>query len=125
MISEELYMENILDHYKNPHNKKVLDGCTCKKKIFNPVCGDQIVLFLKINNGMIEDVSFMGVGCAISQASASMITDKLKGISVETAKGLSKEDIFNLLGVPISPARQKCALLPLSAVHGCLEDQNE
>ena len=117
---EELYKENILDHYKHPHNKRNLAGATFSHREFNPLCGDQIQVYLQIKKKKVQDVSFEGSGCAISQAAASMLTDDIKGKNIEEIKKMGPWDIFNLLGIRISPARSKCALLGLRAVQGAL-----
>jgi len=114
---EELYKENILDHYKNPHNKRKISHCTFNHKDFNPLCGDEITLFIKTEQGKIIDAAFEGNGCAISQASASMLTDHIKKMSLEQAKQLGPWDIFNLLGIRISHTRSKCALLCLKTLQ--------
>lgn len=111
---EELYKENILDHYREPHNKKELPYATNKHKEFNPSCGDEITIFLKIEQDKIIDISFTGSGCAISQAAASILTDELKDLIIKQAQSkLTKENMLKLLGVTISPARMNCALLAL------------
>ena len=109
---EEIYKENILDHYKHPHNKGSLKEHTFKHSELNPTCGDEITLYLDIKNNKVTEVSFEGHGCAISQASASLLTDELKGKTVEQLKKLTKDDVYKLLGIPISVTRIKCALLP-------------
>ena len=117
---EELYKENILDHYRHPHNKQTMPGASCLHREFNPLCGDQVTVYLKLQNGIVEKVSFEGSGCAISQAAASMLTDFVKGKRVKELQKLGPWDIFNLLGIRISPARSKCALLGLKAVQRAL-----
>ena len=107
----DLYAENILDHYKNPRNKKKLEDATVSKPGANPLCGDHLVMYLKIENDKITEATFEGKGCAISQASASMLTEILPGKTVEEAKKISKDDILEMLGVEIGPTRLKCALL--------------
>ena len=116
---QEIYKENIIDHYKHPHNKGEIDH-TNKHRELNPTCGDELTIYLNIKDHKIENVSFTGHGCAISQASVSMLTDKLKGMTVEEAKNITKDDIFTLLGIPISYVRMKCALLSLKTVQGAL-----
>jgi nitrogen fixation protein NifU and related proteins len=122
---DELYKENILDHYKNPHNKKKIEHATHTHKEFNPSCGDEITLFLKVQNHIITDVGFEGTGCAISQASVSMLTEYIKGKSVEEIKKIKEEKILELLGISIGPSRLKCALLSLKTLQNSLEEGNE
>ena len=121
-MDEEIYKENIIDHYKNPHNKREIKGCPVKHKERNPLCGDEITVFIDIKDGRVVDASFKGHGCAISQAAISMLTDKIKGMSVEEAKALSKEDVFKLLGIKVGPVRMKCALLSLKTVLRGIEN---
>ncbi len=121
MISQEIYKEHILDLYKNPHNKGKLNNPTHEFSKNNPLCGDEIKVQLIIKNNKIIDVKFSGQGCAISQASASLLTDKIKNSSINQIKKFSKKDILNLLKIPISYTRIKCALLPLDAIKGALK----
>lgn len=113
---DQFYREFILDHYKNPRNFGRLDGANVSHEEYNPLCGDLVGMDLRIEDGVIEDVRFHGRGCAISQASASLMTERLKGMSLEEARGISKEDVLEELGIEISPARLKCALLTLKVL---------
>ncbi len=106
-----MYAENILDHFQNPRHKGTLSAATISVEEVNPLCGDKLSLDLIIENGSIKDMAFSGSGCAISQASMSMVAEELNGKSLEEAEKLSKDTIYELLGVPISPARVKCAIL--------------
>jgi nitrogen fixation NifU-like protein len=118
---EEIYKENILDYYKHPRNKKELNTNT-KAHDKNILCGDEITIYLKIKNNKILEATFTGNGCAISQASASMLTEKLKGLTLKQAKAISKEDILKMLGIPLSFIRTKCALLSLKVLNKALEE---
>jgi len=118
---EEMYKENILDHYKEPHNKGKLENPTVTHNELNPVCGDMITIHLKIEDKIIKDVTFTGSGCAISQSSVSMLTDELKGKTLEEFHKLNKDYIYELLGIPISPNRMKCALLSLKTAQGAIQ----
>ncbi|MEK6823669.1 MAG: Fe-S cluster assembly sulfur transfer protein SufU [Nanoarchaeota archaeon] len=122
MISQEIYKEHILDLYKNPHNKGNLKNPTHEFSKNNPLCGDEIKIQLIIHRNKITDIKFSGQGCAISQASASLLTDKIKNFSINQIKKFSSADLLNLLKIPISYTRIKCALLPLSALKGALEN---
>lgn len=114
---DDFYRENILDHYRNPRNKVVLEEATHSHEEHNPLCGDEIRIQLYVNDdNVIEQVGFSGRGCAISQASASMLTEMIAGKSLEEARQLSKEDILEALGIDISPVRMKCALLSLKTL---------
>jgi nitrogen fixation protein NifU and related proteins len=130
-----LYKEVILEHYRKPRNKSELEDPDVEIHMQNPVCGDEIKLQLKVSGGVIEDVRFVGQGCSISQASASMMTDRLKGRSLEDADALSarftqmmrgdeeaardKElgDMRALAGVAKFPVRVKCAMLVWDALQ--------
>ena len=118
---QEIYKENIIDHYKYPRNKGEMVECTVKHREVNPLCGDTITLYLKINNETIKEISFTGSGCAISQASASLLTEMMKGKKIEEARKFNQQDAFSHLGIPISPIRMKCALLSLKTLHHALE----
>ena len=113
---DQFYREFILDHYKNPRNFGRLEGANVSHEEYNPLCGDLVGMDFRIEDGVIEDVRFHGRGCAISQASASLMTERLKGMSLEEARGISKEDVLEELGIEISPARLKCALLTLKVL---------
>lgn len=118
---DDLYREIILDHYRNPRNKGSLEHPTHTFQDDNPLCGDRIRIDLKVNGaGVIEQVRFDGEGCAISQASASMLTEMVLGKSLEEAKAINKQDILDALGIPLGPVRMKCALLSLKVLKGAL-----
>ncbi len=118
---QELHQENILDHYKYPRNKKALEVYTLTHREHNPLCGDEIQCYLLLNHTTMKEISFLGQGCAISQAAASMLTEELAGKSIESIKKLGPWDMYNWLGIPISPARSKCALLALKTIQRGLE----
>ena len=113
---DQFYREFILDHYKNPRNFGRLEGANVSHEEYNPLCGDLVGMDFRIEEGVIEDVRFHGRGCAISQASASLMTERLKGMSLEEARGISRDDVLRELGIDISPARLKCALLTLKVL---------
>jgi len=118
----EIYKEHILDLYKNPHNKGNLKNPTYEFSKNNPICGDEIKIQIVTEKDKIKDIRFSGEGCAISQASASMLTDKIKNMPLKKIKNLNKDDILEMLKIPISYTRIKCALLPLDAIKGALEN---
>ncbi len=120
-MEEEIYKENILDHYKNPRNKGGLKDFDLKGSARNTSCGDTATIFIKLKDGAVSEVSFEGDGCAISQAGASMLTEKLKGMKAENLKLLSPGDVYNLLGIKISPGRTGCALLSYEALEDALK----
>jgi nitrogen fixation protein NifU and related proteins len=113
---DQFYREYILDHYKNPRNYGRLDHPDITHEEDNPLCGDVVGMDFQIKDGVIEDIRFHGRGCAISQASASLLTERLKGIALDEAKKIDKNDVLGELGIQISPARIKCALLPLKVL---------
>ena len=114
---DDFYRENILDHYRNPRNAGTLDDATHSHQENNPLCGDVVRIDLHVNeNNVIDEVAFKGRGCAISQASASMLTEMIKGKTVEEAKAVGKEEILEALGIQIGPTRLKCALLSLKVL---------
>jgi nitrogen fixation NifU-like protein len=113
---DQFYREYILDHYKNPRNFGRLEAADISHEEENPLCGDVVGIDLKVEDGNIADVRFHGRGCAISQASASLLTQRLKGMSLEDAKQIGKADVLDELGIEISPARIKCALLSLKVL---------
>lgn len=120
---QEIYKENILDHYKNPRNKKELKKSTIKHKETNILCGDELTIYIQIEKNKIKDITFTGKGCAISQASASMLTEKLKGMSIKEVKQLKDKDILKMLGISLSFVRTKCALLSLKTIQRGLENE--
>jgi len=122
---DNFYRENILDHYRSPRNFGKMEESDLSYEEENTLCGDRIGMAIKLgtkNNKQrtIEDVKFMGEGCAVSLATASMLTEKVKGLSIGAVKKLKKEDILKLLGIELTPTRLKCALLPLEVLHKTL-----
>lgn len=111
-----LYGDIILDHYHSPRNFGTLQDATKRTETLNPSCGDKINMEITDKNGKVKEIAFSGEGCAISMASASMITEYAKGKSLEELKKLAPEDIIKLLGIEITVSRLKCALLPLEAL---------
>jgi len=114
------YAEEILDHYKHPRHFGHLDHPTLTYHDRNPLCGDEIELELKIEDGRVADVAFSGHGCAISRAAASMMSEEIIGKSLEDLKSWNKDNILDLLGIEVGPVRIKCALLPLKALKGAV-----
>jgi len=111
---DDFYRDYILDHYRNPRNFGHLEQPDVQADDLNPLCGDTIHMELKLDAGRrVEDVRFSGKGCAISQASASMLTETVKGMPLEDVAKLSKEAVLENVGIGISPTRMKCAMLGL------------
>ncbi len=113
---DDLYRENIIDHYRHPRNKGHLETPDIHYHDVNPFCGDEITIELKVVDGRVAEVAFDGKGCAISQASASMLTEEILGKTLDEVRALEKEDVLEMLGIPIGPVRMKCALLPLKVI---------
>ena len=139
MELDELYQELLLDHFKHPRGKIAVTSPTCNCAMHNPLCGDNVEVFARVKDSKIEEIGFQGSGCSISQASASMMTEVCKGITVEKAKELSslfhqmmKEDLSEEKRVPLGDAaslsgvrkfaaRIRCALLGWEALDRCLK----
>jgi nitrogen fixation NifU-like protein len=116
-MDEQLYREQILDHYKNPRNFGELDPFDLEFEDTNPLCGDELRVQLRLDDdGRIDELRFAGKGCAISQASASLVSDEVKGLTIEELLRLDKQFVLDLLGIDISATRIKCALLSLKVL---------
>jgi len=114
---DDFYRDFILDHYRNPHNFGHLERFDAHAEDLNPLCGDQIRVELALDERRnVTDVRFSGKGCAISQASMSMLTDDIKGKNLEEIATLPKEAVLDNVGIGISPARMKCAMLGLKVL---------
>ena len=121
---DDLYRDYILEHYRRPHNFGPIEGPTASQEGANPLCGDRITLQLRVLGDVVDGVGFTGRGCAISQASASLLTDEIKGKPIEHAAGMVPQDVLDLLGIEISPARMKCAMLSLDTLHKTLTNSH-
>jgi len=121
---QQLYKENILDHYRHPRNQKKLSVFTHRMHDTNPLCGDRVTVYLLIKDGIIVDCAFEGSGCAISQASTSILTEYLRGKSRTALIALGQKEIVELLGIPIGPVRLKCAMLGLRAMQKSLQEEH-
>jgi nitrogen fixation NifU-like protein len=120
---DDLYRENILEHYKRPHNwsppEPELDRVDLEFHDLNPLCGDELTVKLAVGDGeTIQDLRFEGHGCAISQAAASMTSDEVKGMKISELLALDRSFVLELLGIDISATRMKCALLSLKVLKG-------
>ena len=121
LFVDSIYRENILEYSKNPQNKGRLDPHDYAYEDTNPLCGDEVRIEVRVNDaGILTDIMFDGQGCAISQASASILTEIVKGMSVQEIKDLPKEELLDEIGIELSPARLKCALLSLHVLKGSL-----
>ena len=113
---DDLYREQILDHYKNPHHWGEIEDADLEFEDTNPLCGDELKVQLRVRDGKVSDVAFSGHGCAISQASASMASDEVIGMPVDDLVRLDRDFVLDLLGIDISATRMKCALLSLKVL---------
>ena len=118
-----MYKEIILDHWRSPQNKGLLEDFDLEGQVVNQLCGDAILVRLKFKKSQLHQVSFDGEGCAISQASASLLTETIKGKSRQEIEKLTAKDVFKLLQIKVIPTRHRCALLPLEAINRALSPQ--
>lgn len=115
-MTDNMYADIILDYYRNPRNYGTITDAEIKARDSNPLCGDEIEINIKLNSNSIKDIKFSGKGCAISQAAAGMLTELAMGKNLEDVAKLSKKDILDMLSIPISHVRIKCALLSLKVL---------
>ncbi len=113
---DDLARETILDYYRNPRNRGRLENPTVSHQEKNPTCGDVIRIEMQVDDGRVTRVRFDGQGCSISQVAASMLTEMVEGKTLEEVRHISKDEILDALGIPLGPARVKCALLGLKAL---------
>ena len=113
---EDLYRDNIIDHYQNPRNYGTLEHPDISFEDSNPVCGDELRIDVQVRDNKVIDARFSGHGCSISQASASMLTEEIIGKTLEEVKQIDKQYLLDLLGIPLGPVRLKCALLSLKVL---------
>jgi nitrogen fixation NifU-like protein len=121
-MAEDLYREVILDHYKNPRGHGVIEDADAQAEGMNPLCGDEVSIYVEFEDDgeTIEDVKFSGRGCAISQASTSMLMEMVKGRKAQEIAELPKEALLEEIGIPLTPIRLKCALLGLGVLKVAL-----
>jgi nitrogen fixation protein NifU and related proteins len=115
-----LYQDHILDHYHNPRHSGSLDCATHESDVRNPSCGDVLHFELKVTDGVLEKIAWTGQGCAISQASASLLSETIVGKNQEELLAKTPEEILKILEIPLSPGRLKCGILSLEALHAAL-----
>jgi nitrogen fixation protein NifU and related proteins len=113
---DSLYRDIILEHYRNPRNRGTLDPADYTYEDVNPLCGDEIRIDVRVVDDKVSEIKFSGRGCAISQASTSMLTEMVEGLPLDEVKALTKDDLLEELAIPVSPARMKCALLGLKVL---------
>jgi len=116
----DIYSENVLDHYRHPRGKRTLPSPSVEHQEINLSCGDELTLQLQLKDGTIADLAWTGVGCAISQAGMSILSEELEGKTAAEALALTQQDVRDLLGVPVGPRRFKCALLCLHTLKNAL-----
>lgn len=122
-MSSDMYKEIILDYYKNPRNRGSVPSPDATSKDSNPLCGDVIEMQLKFSDGKVSDIKFNGDGCAISQASASMLTELVMGKTIDEVRKIDKTVLLENLGSPnLGAVRIKCALLPLKVMKSAVYD---
>jgi nitrogen fixation NifU-like protein len=114
---DSIYKEIVLDHYRNRHNFGTLDPADYTAEDSNPLCGDQVRMDLRVDDGIVTDVKFSGRGCAVSMASASILTDMILAQPLAEVRKISKDDLLEEIGIPVSPARMKCATLGLNVLN--------
>lgn len=121
---DEIYREAILDLYRNPLNKLKLEKYDIHHNENNPLCGDEVEIFIKFDaDNKVSEVGYQGEGCAISQASASLVTDKIKGMSKSQIMKMTREEVLGILGLEnLNPTRQRCALLVLKTIQKGIEE---
>lgn len=113
---DSIYREIILEHSKNPSNKGELDPADFTYEDLNPLCGDEVRIDVRVKDDHVSEIAWSGHGCAISQASASLLTELVDGKSLDEVKALGKDELLEELGIDLSPARLKCALLSLKVL---------
>lgn len=119
-MADDIYREIILDHYRNPRNKGILDPNDFSYEDVNPLCGDEVRIDVRVKDDRIDEIAFSGRGCAVSQASASILMEMVEGKSLDEVKAITKDDLLEEIGIPVSPARLKCALLGLKVLKAGL-----
>lgn len=112
----DLYAEDLIENYEHPHNKGKIENADATFHEYNPVCGDDVTIYLKIEKGVVKDVKFDGDGCVISIASASLLTEAIKNKGINSIKKMDFEDLKKIIGIDPGPVRIKCATLSLKAV---------
>ena len=116
-LSMNMYLENIIDLYKNPLNQGELKNATVSHRAYSPFCGDDITIDLKIEEQKVIEVKHRGIGCAISQAAISLLTEEIKNKSLDEILEIKPDQVVEMLGIDLGPVRLKCALLGLEAIH--------
>jgi nitrogen fixation protein NifU and related proteins len=119
-MTDSIYREIILEHSKHPHNFGTLDPHDHSYEDMNPLCGDEVRIDVRVKDDAVSEIAFSGQGCAISQASASILMEMVEGKTLDDVKALGKDELLEEIGVTLSPARLKCALLSFSVLKTAL-----
>lgn len=119
---DELYREIILEHWKNPQNYGIINEADIDVSDYNPLCGDEIRVTILLSQDKVSEILFVSDGCAISKASASLLTEKIRGMNKEDVKKITPDEVIENLEVPLTPSRTKCALLVYSALQKGLQE---
>ncbi|HEU0164780.1 MAG TPA: SUF system NifU family Fe-S cluster assembly protein [Thermomicrobiales bacterium] len=114
--SDSIYREIILEHYHHPKNRGTLDPADFSYEDINPLCGDEVRIDVRVDGDRVSEIKFSGRGCAVSQASASILTEMVEGKTLAEVKAIGKDELLDEIGIPVSPARIKCALLGLKVL---------
>lgn len=122
---DELFRENILEHYKHPRHRGTLERPDYTFEDANPLCGDRLRMDFSVHDGVIEAARFTGHGCSISQAAASMLCEKVEGMALDQAKRVDQKDVLEMLGIELGPVRLKCALLALKTMKAGIYGVNQ
>ena len=122
-IPSDMYREHILELYKSPSNFGTIKNPSNEKTSYNSICGDEVTVQLLVKDNAIKDIKFSGSGCVISMVSASMLTNKIKGMAISEVKKIKAEQVLELLNIKLNLARVKCALLAFEAVKGALKNE--
>jgi nitrogen fixation NifU-like protein len=116
MGDDSIYREIILEHYRNPANRGTLDPADFTYQDVNPLCGDEIRIDVRVADDHVSEIRFSGRGCAVSQASASILTEMVEGKSLDEVKAIGRDELLDEIGIPVGPARMKCAMLGLKVL---------
>lgn len=122
---DELFRDNILEHYRHPRCHGTMENPDLVFEDANPLCGDKLRMEFRIHDGVLEQVRFSGVGCSISQASASMLCEAVEGKPLEEIKTLGRQDVLDMLGIDLGPVRLKCAMLALKTLKAGIYGINQ
>ena len=124
-MDNQLYQQELLEHYRHPRNYGDLPGAMVTTETLNPSCGDQVSMQLIFENDTVKQIRFKGKGCVISQAAASLLTEHSLGRNIKELEALNKDAMLELIGISLGPTRLRCALLSLEALHAAFMEYRE